>query len=69
MIDQAYEDVSRQQGRSVDDKGEMTTRGVFQKWVYERVKDLWNSKDSEMEKWAAPYMNQHSQCREHLVVE
>ncbi len=41
-------EVSKLQGRCVDDKGEMTTRGELQKWVCERVQELWDSEGSEV---------------------
>lgn len=46
-------DVSKLQGQSVNDKGEKTSRGVFQEQVCERVKELWGSEGSVQEKWTA----------------
>ena len=36
-------DVSKLHGRSIGDKGVMTSRVEFQKQVCERTKELWNS--------------------------
>ena len=44
-------DMTKLQGRSVDDEGKETTRSVFHITVYERVKELWKGDGSMEEKW------------------
>ena len=46
-------DVKMLQGRSEDDKGRETTRGVFQRKVSDRARELWREKGTVEEKWGA----------------
>lgn len=44
-------DVAKLQGASVDENGEITTRGKYQQSVGERVKEAWDTEGSVEEKW------------------
>ena len=44
-------DMTKLQGRNVDDEGKETIRGVFHGKIYERVKELWKGDGSVEEKW------------------
>ena len=46
-------DVSQLTGSCVDDKGELTTKGIFQENVYQRVKRSWQDMKTANEKWSA----------------
>ena len=46
-------DVKILQGRSEADKGGETTRGVFQRKVCDRARELWKEKETLEEKWGA----------------
>ena len=46
-------DVKMLQRGSVDDKGRETTRGVFQRKVSDRARELWKEKWTVEEKWGA----------------
>ena len=46
-------DVSKLRGRSVDDDGENTTRGLFQEQVSTRAKEAWKNGGTVEEKWSA----------------
>ena len=46
-------DVNMLQGRSEDDKGRETTRGVFQRKVSDRARELWREKGRVEDKWGA----------------
>ena len=46
-------DVKMLQGRSEDDKGRETTRGVFLRKVSDRARELWKEKVTVEEKWGA----------------
>ena len=46
-------DVSELTGSCVDEKGELTIKGVFQENVYQRVRRSWQNMKSANEKWSA----------------